>query len=341
MVKNSFVKVESRSSAVPYFVYMKKTAFILLLLFPYLAFSQARITTVQYISEYSGIAITEMNKYGIPASVKLGQGILESSSGNSDLAKNAKNHFGIKCKKEWVGPTYTMDDDAKNECFRKYETVLASYEDHSLFLKNSARYAELFTYEKNDYRSWATGLKKAGYATNPQYTALLIKTIEDNKLNEFDSPGAVTAFQEPKKDKSSAGPQISAAPKRTGNQTGDLTDFELKKANQRSVFTRNEVKYVLAKAGDTYESIAREMDLMAWQLPKYNDAAKNVVLKADEVVFIQPKRRKANDATHVVKQGETIRDVSQLYAIKLSRLYDINAIGEGLSVKAGTVLKLK
>jgi len=323
------------------FCTMNKFILAALILLPLLIEAQGKITTAQYVAQYNKIAVTEMNKYGIPASVKLGQGILESASGNSDLAQNAKNHFGIKCKKDWVGETYTMDDDEKNECFRKYETVLSSYEDHSQFLKNSARYAELFTYDKADYKSWAIGLKKAGYATNPQYTALLIKTIEENKLSDFDSPGTTPSFQPPKNQNASNGPSIENPPARSKDRE-DLSDFELKKANQRSVMTRNNVKYVLAKEGETFESIAKEMDLMVWQLPKYNDLPKAAVLKANDVIYIQPKRRKAESLeTHTLRPGETMRDISQLNAVKLSRLYDLNGIEEGAAVKAGTVVKLK
>lgn len=145
------------------------------------------ISANDYISRYKAKAINEMIKHRIPASVILGQGMLESGNGNSNLARNANNHFGIKCHKEWCGETFTMDDDEKNECFRKYETVMQSYEDHSYFLTSRPRYASLFLIPKNDYIAWARGLKNAGYATHPSYAEMLIDVIEKNKLYELDS----------------------------------------------------------------------------------------------------------------------------------------------------------
>jgi LysM repeat protein len=301
-------------------------------------------TTREYINLYSSIAIEEMNKYNIPASIKMAQGILESSSGNSPLAKEAKNHFGIKCKKEWTGPTYIQDDDEKNECFRKYETVLASYEDHSKFLTKNQRYAELFTYDRSDYRSWAHGLKKAGYATNPKYAPLLIKTIEENNLSELDTPGKAPKFVEPvagnERPKTSV--STSTGKKRSKNSDDtDLPDFELKKQGKRTIFVRNDVQYVVAKEGDTFSSIAQELDLMEWQLPKYNNLPSSTKLRIGETVYIQPKRRKAQQANHIVKAGEKMQEISQLYAIKLSRLYSLNDIEEGNQPKAGQKLKLR
>ena len=301
-------------------------------------------TTREYINLYSSIAIEEMNQYNIPASIKMAQGILESSSGNSPLAKEAKNHFGIKCKKEWTGPTYIQDDDEKNECFRKYETVLASYEDHSKFLTKNQRYAELFTYDRNDYRSWAHGLKKAGYATNPKYAPLLIKTIEENNLSELDTPGKAPKYVEPVAGNERPKTSVSASTgkKRSKNSDDtDLPDFELKKQGKRAILVRNDVQYVVAKEGDTFSSIAQELDLMEWQLPKYNNLPSSTKLRSGEIVYIQPKRRKAQQATHIVKAGEKMQEISQLYAIKLSRLYSLNEIEEGNQPKAGQKLKLR
>lgn len=145
------------------------------------------ITANDYISTYKSKAVKEMLLYKIPASIILGQGMLESGNGNSNLARNAKNHFGIKCHKEWTGPTFIMDDDEKNECFRKYDDVQDSYTDHSMFLTSRPRYASLFTLPKNDYTAWAKGLKSAGYATHPRYAEMLIEVIEKNRLYELDT----------------------------------------------------------------------------------------------------------------------------------------------------------
>ena len=309
---------------------------------PTFLFAQRKQSATEYIAIYKDIAITEMDRYGIPASVKLGQGLLESSAGNSDLATEANNHFGIKCKKDWTGPSFHKDDDAKDECFRKYETVLASYEDHSQFLKNSTRYAELFTLELTDYKGWAHGLKKAGYATNPQYAQLLIRTIEENRLYAFDKPGssAPRELSEKPRDKKQTPPPTPRTPRGKSGNT-DLADFELKQQAGRAIMVRNRVQYITVKEGDTFESITRELALLRWQLPKYNDLSNTSKLQAGDILYIQPKRRKAFTDSHTVKPGDKMRNISQEHAIKLSRLYHLNQLPSGTEPKAGQLLKLR
>lgn len=297
--------------------------------------SAQKQSTSEYIQQYKNIAIREMQQYRIPASIKMAQGILESSSGNSKLAKEARNHFGIKCKKSWNGPTFIQDDDAKDECFRKYETALDSYEDHSQFLKTNARYSELFTLEISDYKGWAMGLKKCGYATNPQYAQLLIKTIEDHKLYELDKGGAILAEQP--KVKNSTKPRTH----RSKSSETDLPDFELKQQGGRSVMLRNRVQYIIVKQGDTFDKLSKELDLMSWQLPKYNDLSSSSKLQAGDILYIQPKRRKATFKEHVVKSGENMRSISQTHAIKLSRLYKLNKLEVGSEPRERQHLKLR
>jgi hypothetical protein len=304
-----------------------------------------KMTTAQYIETYASIAVREMDAYQIPASIKMAQGILESSSGNSPLAKEAKNHFGIKCKKDWTGETYIQDDDEKNECFRKYETVLASYEDHSQFLKKGQRYASLFTLERNDYKGWAHGLKAAGYATNPQYAPLLIKTIEENRLYELDKPGRAPEFKAPEKEtpqpKQTLSQSSAKPPKQRAASGTDLPDFELRRHGNYGIRERNGVEYVLAQRGDTYEQIANALDMMAWQLPQYNESDKNKKLNEGEIVYLQPKRRKAQDETYVAKKNESLWDVSQYFAVKVSRLAKLNELGEDARLKPGQTIKLR
>ena len=144
-------------------------------------------TTLTYIEKFKGVAIEEMNTYGIPASITLAQGISELGSGNSSLAKYANNHFGIKCTSDWKGKAYYKDDDERNDCFRVYKDARESYKDHSEFLKRK-RYSFLFELDKNDYKNWALGLKTAGYATNPKYPDMLIGIIEKYKLYQYDQP---------------------------------------------------------------------------------------------------------------------------------------------------------
>jgi LysM repeat protein len=290
-----------------------------------------RQSTADYIAQYKDIAILEMQRYGIPASIKLGQGILESGSGNSELARNANNHFGIKCKSTWTGKTFHKDDDAKDECFRKYEKVLDSYEDHSKFLKQNQRYAFLFDLPPSDYKAWAYGLKKAGYATNPKYAELLIKTIEDHSLHLFDVPA--------KEDKR----PISEATGKSRDKMvyQDVTELELRDKKTRSISLRNRIKSVIANDGDTPESLAIELNMMTWQIYKYNDLKKGEQFNAGEIVYLQPKRKKAIDASHKVVDGQSIRDVSQLHGVKINRIRKLNQLDDAAEIKAGMVLKLR
>lgn len=298
---------------------------------------QKVMSTAEYIDTYKSIAQLEMERYGIPASIKLAQGILESGSGNSPLAKNARNHFGIKCKKDWTGKTYIQDDDTKDECFRSYETVLASYEDHSQFLKNSARYAELFTYDITDYKAWAHGLKKAGYATNPQYAHLLIKTIEENRLYEFDKKGPATEVMQIANEGKPA-PKPSALPK---GGTRDIEDFELQTGKKHEVHLRNNVKFVVARTGDTYEKLIEELNLMPWELYKYNDLKRGGTPAEGEIIYLQPKRKKAKTQNHTVRSTDTIRSISQEYAVKISNICKLNGLSENSPLSPGMVLKLR
>ncbi|MFZ9956620.1 MAG: glucosaminidase domain-containing protein [Flavobacteriales bacterium] len=266
----------------------------------------ANNTPEQYIALYKNDAIKEMKGYGVPASITLAQGMLESSNGNSTLAVKANNHFGIKCHSDWTGDTYHMDDDAKNECFRKYAHVLDSYRDHSKFLKERSRYAALFTLKITDYKGWAEGLKAAGYATNPKYPQLLINLIERYQLYIYDS------------------------------------EIEAIDSTKHVVFlSKNHVKLVKAKEDDSFEKIAKEFGVSAKRLRKYNDAADTLQLKKDDVVFIQPKRKKGTVKIYEVKESDTYRTISQDYAIRLKYLYKKNNIVPGSVPKKGEQLYLK
>ena len=313
---------------------MVKILTLILVIFAASAHSQAKYTPKDYVDLYKDIAITEMEKYGIPASIKLGQGILESSAGNSTLAKTANNHFGIKCKKEWTGETFYQDDDEKNECFRKYKDVLSSYEDHSKFLKSSARYASLFELSKGDYKGWATGLKAAGYATNPQYAQLLIKTIEENELFIYDKLNTNSVI---KKKESN----VTVKPNKNKSDKSEFSDFEISNKSQRKIELNNNVKFIISKKGDTYSSLTQELDLMHWQLKKYNDLEENHEFKEGEIVYIQPKRRKAMQESYKLSENENLKDVSQKFAIKLNRIYILNNLEKGADLAPGTTLKLR
>lgn len=279
---------------------------LILILISFQSYSQSNIQI--YIQQYQDIAVNHMHEYGIPASIKLAQGILESSYGTSKLAKESNNHFGIKCHKDWAGAVVYHDDDEKDECFRKYDFVEDSYLDHSLFLVNKERYSSLFELKKNDYKNWAKGLKKAGYATNPDYANKLIQLIETYNLSYYDNKE---------------------------------TDFVLKEESLYKIKQYNYVQYVTAKAEDTYDEIAEYLGVWPWELIKYNDASDDRVLLEGERVYIQPKRKKCQVKTHEVIEGETMYSISQLYAIKIADLYKKNKMKNGTQPEIGQVIYLK
>ena len=313
---------------------MKKiVAVALFLFFLTPAFVWAQMTRAEYIEQYKDMAIREMKRSGIPASITMAQAMLESDNGNSKLARRAKNHFGIKCGGVWNGKTFHQDDDARNECFRKYKDVEESYRDHSDFLQKK-RYEKLFDLAIDDYKGWAKGLKKAGYATNPKYPALLIRIIEDNNLQELDKEKPRNLAQKTEK-KPKANPKSESK--------GDIDSEFTIGTKEHQVKLNNRVKYIVVKAGDTFKSLNAEFDLMAWQLPKYNELPKNADLEEGQVLYLQPKRKKAEHGNnhHKVEKGETMYEISQKYAIKLRRLYQLNLMPEGTQAKPGTKLSLR
>ena len=270
----------------------------------------------RYIEQWKDVAMEQMRLHGIPASITLAQGILESGDGKSDLSVRANNHFGIKCH-EWKGPGVYQDDDKKNECFRKYRNASESYEDHSAFLKRT-RYAFLFEYEVTDYRSWARGLKKAGYATDPRYADRLIKIIEENDLASFDRSidGDVIAM------KQGAEPRFDT---RGRSNTNDNLIIDL--SIEREVKEHpNGIDFILARDGDNVESIARSLDLAPWQISRYNDITASYVFKGGEMVYLQPKKNKAKAEYHLSLEGETLRLISQRYGVKIKKLEAYNGI---------------
>lgn len=282
--------------------------------------AERRITRSEYIEKYKEDAIKEMHHSGVPASITLAQGILESGDGNSPLALYANNHFGIKCHSAWQGETFIMDDDEKNECFRKYPTAYESFKDHSEFLTSRSRYAALFELKITDYEGWAKGLKDAGYATNPKYADLLIALIEKHELNKYDNYAKVPS-KTIEKNKSSS--QLAA------------------NHNKRVVKLHNKIKYTVVNKGDDAKSIAQDFDMNVRQVLKYNDLNKNDKLNEGEVVYLQPKKNKAAEEYHTVKKGENMRSISQYYGVKLNKLYKKNHMVIGTEPQVGQKLSLK
>ena len=280
-------------------------SFIMLISFSEI-FSQ-NLTRKQYITKYSALAVKQMRQYKIPASITLAQGILESNNGNSKLAVKANNHFGIKCH-GWEGKKIFEDDDKKNECFRKYKSPLESFKDHSLFLNKYSRYAFLFDYKITDYKSWARGLKKAGYATNKKYPELLIKIIEDNKLNIFDDKDVEIEF---------------------------ISEI-------RNIYMHpNRIKYVKSENQDTYMTIAKDLNLKLRQLQKYNDSNETNILAEGTIVFIQPKRKKGKVKVHTYNKNESLISISQFYGVKLKSLKKRNDLILKKGLNNGDKLRLR
>ncbi|MCF8364919.1 MAG: glucosaminidase domain-containing protein [Bacteroidales bacterium] len=291
--------------------------------------SQSKISRSEYIELYKDIAIQEMVVFNIPASITLAQGILESGSGNSRLATEANNHFGIKCHVGWEGESIKLDDDAPNECFRKYKNPNESYKDHSFFLSQRGRYAFLFDLEITDYKGWARGLKKAGYATNPQYASLLIKIIEENQLYKYDLMGG---------DYLAVNPYPNEIPEK---QQGKYEAFAVA-GNDRKVFTNNGKKFIFARKGDDFYKIADDLNVYNFQIWKYNDLSKKDNLKEGDMVYIEKKKNKSKSETyHYVKPGETMHSISQLYGMKLSKLYSYNRMKKGTSPRTNQMLWLQ
>ena len=327
--------------------YIFWTAFFTL--FIYSVFGQKTSSPEQYIQRYKLIAIHEMLTYKIPASISLAQGMLESSNGNSNLATEGNNHFGIKCHSDWQGKKMYKDDDAKDECFRVYEHAEESYRDHSLFLVNRSRYKFLFDYKTSDYSSWAKGLKEAGYATDSSYPNKLINLIEKYKLNEFDYVVMDEYLEMVKTDK-------DAIPEKDRKDKDFLNDYymnvdgkgldpgeNLISVKQREILLNNNIKYVIVKENETVQSLCETLDLFAWQIYKYNELTEDSVLRKGQRIYIQPKRRKAelSKKEHVVKEGETMYSISQVYGIKLKYLYKKNAMTPGSQPGPGTKISLR
>ncbi len=307
-----------------------------------------RITTEDYIRLYKNDAIKDMVKTGVPACITLAQGIFESESGNSDLAREANNHFGIKCHKDWTGASFHKDDDTRDECFRKYKNALESFDDHSEFLRTRDRYASLFKLDANDYKGWAHGLKRAGYATNPHYASKLIELIERYNLMEINTEAIAVMNGKPMKEMAEESPvkkstteqrtiTVHDSPASKGNETV-TAQIDINKATYYA--SENNVKYIVSKTGDTWLSIAKENEMMLWQILKYNDVDREDVLRDGTVVYIKPKRNSASKEYHVVKAGETMRDISQMYAVKLNQLYKKNQIEPGTTLRPGDKIRL-
>lgn len=288
-------------------------------------FSQTDSAHWNYIARYSQAAITEMYYSKIPASITMAQALHESRYGTSELAVKANNHFGIKCQSEWTGKTYTYKDDDSNTCFRLYDSVAESFRDHSNFLMSRPRYAFLFLLDPTDYAAWAHGLKKAGYATNPNYAYILIKFIEDYNLFQLDAmPQAME-------------PMNSISDNAIPNNVRKAVPPEPK------VYRRNRIKFLVTVEGDNIKNLTYNLDMLKWEIRKYNEIPKNRDVRPGQVIYLQPKRIKAEGgySFHEAEKGESMYSISQVYGIKLKWLYKRNHMKPGTQPKAGQQIWLR
>ena len=289
-----------------------------------------QFTREEYIQKYYQLAISEMQRSGIPASITLAQGCWESQNGNSVLATEGNNHFGIKCKSEWTGKKIYHDDDARHECFRKYEHAEASYIDHSNFLMSGSRYGFLFQLDRKDYNAWAYGLKKAGYATDPIYAERLIKIIEENKLYTYDAYGDNRPI-------ASVAKQPAPKPAKLHNRP-----VQTKTNVAHNIEHRNGLRSFVVAQGDTYQSLIKEMKLKDWELYSYNDLEKGSQPKVNEILYLESKYRRANRAhqQHVVEKGDQMHYIAQRYGLKLKPLLKRNRMKSGEEPAEGQIIYL-
>jgi LysM repeat protein len=289
------------------------------------------MTAQEYVQKYKDLAIEEMQRSGVPAAITLAQGLLETENGNSDLLKQSNNHFGIKCKSNWTAETVSHDDDAPGECFRKYSCAEDSYRDHSNFLRNSNRYASLFNLDPTDYKAWAYGLSKAGYATNPRYPQILIKNIENNNLEQYTLDGLDGI---PKFD-----------PSQYTNDTEKISAPGMVKKDpvpQASVsLIINGSKVLWASKGTSLLAIASEHHINLEKLLAINDLDHDGLLQKDQYVFLEKKRKEGDQDFCIAQQNETLYDISQKYGVILQNLYAYNNITPDDYLVEGTKIYLK
>jgi LysM repeat protein len=333
-----------------------------------------KLTPQEYIFKWREIAVEHMEEYGIPASITMGQAILESGYGNGYLARVANNHFCIKCKSSWTGATITHADDDPNDCFRVYESAEESFRDHADFLNEGSRYDFLFAYDADDYKSWAKGLKKAGYATASDYAERLIGVIERYNLQLLDKKNGIKQYDEylaSKYDMDLASLQQSVA--NTADKSTEVAvsvsaassaeesindiatayaDRGIDPNNFRvtinahegyNVYLTNRAHYVVAKSGDSYESLSKLFDVSAANLRRFNDVAKGSQPAEGDIVYIERKLPSwmGQELLHTVAQGETLHDIAQLYGIRLKSLSKINTMRSNAELTAGRTIRLQ
>lgn len=331
---------------------MKKNFLSLVTVFVFIIHSSAQNSAVkEYINTYKNIAINEMIRTGVPASITLAQGILESSAGQGDLVKQSNNHFGIKCKTEWTGSVVYHDDDKRQECFRSYPSAEDSYHDHSDFLKNRPYYASLFSLDPTDYVSWAKGLKKAGYATEKDYAAMLVKVIEDNDLEQY----TVTAMQ--RMQNNSAAETYATTAIKQNAQPEDISDDATGNDEENNTTSKNEIdkpsypdgifsinhtSVMYAKTGTSLFALASNHNISYSSLLEFNDLNKTgAILNTDQLIFFERKPKKGEKDFHVVTNAETLEDISQEEGVRLENILQYNQLQKGMQPAPGEKIYLR
>ncbi len=322
--------------------------------------AQQNSAVQNYISTYKELAITEMMRTGVPASITLAQGILESQAGQSDLVKQSNNHFGIKCKTEWTGQKVYHDDDEKNECFRVYSSAADSYKDHSDFLKNRPNYSFLFNLDPTDCEGWAKGLKKAGYATEPNYPQMLMKLIVDNHLQDYtvialqreqQLNGSTVAYNTPSNNASSSLVAVAAEQDAT-----TLSSSEQQKQTPAVVvaqaivatsvypegeFKINETKVVYTKAGTSLFALASNNNIAYQKLLEFNELQKEDILAKSQLIFLERKSKKGKTDFHIVGADETLENIAQTEGVRLENLLEYNRVIKGEEPATGEKIYLR
>ncbi len=300
------------------------------------------ITPEQYVATYKDLAIREMKRMGVPAAITLAQGILETENGNSELVKNSNNHFGIKCKTGWTGDVYNHDDDAPGECFRVYKNAEESYKDHSNFLRGSDRYASLFNIDPLNYKAWAYGLKKAGYATNNKYPEILIKNIEQYNLQQYTQEGMsdLPVFESGKlKSDTDNTVDSKSAEARIINESNQSTNSIVDIQDKQSKI--NGLKYVVADKGTTLLVVASKNNIELSKLLEFNDLGEDAMFAKEQIVFLQKKAKIGATKFYISQPDESLYDVAQKNGIQIQYLLDYNKMHATDKIVGGTKLFLR
>jgi len=328
----------------------RKTLLVTAFLFTaFISRGQDQAAIQNYINSYKAIAILEMQRSGIPASITLAQGIHETMAGTSDLVVQSNNHFGIKCKDSWKGESISHDDDSKGECFRKYESPLDSYRDHSDFLKGSSRYSSLFRLDPLNYSAWAYGLKRAGYATNPRYPVILIKLIEDYNLQDYTlmamgkkpMDAEIFAKADMQSNETKIIPAAVVVSVAENEENVSSTPVSKKVEYPDGEFKINETNVIYALKGTSFLSVAQQYNISLSRVFDFNDLSETEVLAKDQLIYLQRKRKTGVNEFHTVNPGETLYDIAQEEGIRMESLLDYNLLQNNMQPAVGQQLYLK